>query len=171
MTLARLERRVMGYVARYLTSTPRLEQFIARLLQRWRDNGGEVIVSSEDIATLVEKCVRCGYIDDQRFAELRIRRWYRAGQPQWVIRQKLRAEMLDEDIIAEALNAFMQEQPDNSENLDDEAAMHYVRKRLLGGYRIKNRLEQREKDIAKLRRRGFSYETARKAIDQDIDLA
>ena len=169
MTVARLERRVLSYVARYLSSSIRLEQFIRRLLRRWEDGGGAIEVCDEDIANIIEKCCKRGYIDDQRFAELRIARWYRGGQPQRLMWQKLRAEQLDESVISSAFAAFHASHSDTPELLEYEAAMHYARKRSIGPYRENDRAEWRERDMAKMGRRGFTFNIAQKVIDHKDD--
>ena len=169
MTAARLERRVLAYVARYLSSSTRLEQFIRRLLKRWEDGGGAVEVSEDDITHLIKKCSNRGYIDDQRFAEVRITRWYRGGQPQRLMRQKLRAEQLDEAVISAAFAAFHANHSDTPELLEYEAAMHYARKRSIGPYRRNERANWRERDLAKMGRRGFSFDVAQKVIDHQED--
>lgn len=169
MTAEYLRRRVLAYVARYLTSEVRLRQFVQRLLKRWSDSGGEVRVSDQEVQALITMCRTQGYVDDQRFAELRIARWYRAGQLQRVIYQKLRAEMLDEETINAALSTFRLSHTDQPGQLDHEAAMHFARKRGLGPYRRKDRAKWRERDIAKMGRRGFSRDTACAVIDHDGD--
>lgn len=165
MTTARLERRVLAYVSRYLSSTVRLEQFITRLLRRWQEGGGVIEVSAEDIANLIAKCRTRGYVDDQHFAEVRLARWYRAGNAQRLMRQKLRAEQLDEAVISAAFAAFHASHSDTPELLEYEAAMQYARKRHIGPYRTNERAKWRERDLAKMGRRGFNFDVAQKVID------
>ena len=48
------------------------------------------------------------------------------------------------------------------------AALAFARRRRLGPFRTTaSRAEHREKDLAKLARQGFAYETARRIIDAD----
>ena len=62
-----------------------------------------------------------------------------------------------------------QTQPD----LEMAAALAFARRRRLGPFRTTaSRAEHREKDLAKLARQGFAYETARRIIDrEDGDVA
>lgn len=169
LTPARLERQVLAYVARYLSSTARLQQFIERLLKRWQNRGDLIEVSEADIENLIERCTARGYVDDQRFAEVRLARWYRAGNAKRLMHQKLRAEQLDEAVISAAFQAFYASHTDAPELLEYEAAMHYARKRSIGPYRNRNRAEWRERDLGKMARRGFSYDTAHRVIDHELN--
>lgn len=163
---ASLERRVLSYVARFVSSKGRLTAYIDRLITRWQDNGGEVSATPKDVQTLINQCCKRGYVDDVRFAEVRIGRGYRSGNSRHNIVQKLRAEGLDEGTIKTAMNNFQTRHSDSDHpgTLDRAAAEQYARKRKLGPFRTKDRAEWLKRDMDKMGRRGFSYEDARAVI-------
>ena len=91
---------------------------------------------------------RLGYINNQRFAENTIRRLSNSGKSKSYISTKLKLAGIEEEQIRETL----------SQTNDLENARIMVQKKHLG--------KDFQKDLARLARAGFSYETARKALEE-----
>jgi regulatory protein len=80
------------------------------------------------------------------------------------IRTRLRAKGVPSEIVDQALENLAEERDEP----DLDAAVAYARKRRLGPYRIQGaRADNRERDLAALGRRGFSYGTALKVVDAE----
>jgi regulatory protein len=80
-----------------------------------------------------------------------------------MIRARLRAKSLP----AELIEAALAEAADGDRAHELRAALRYARRRRLGPYRLQDRAERRERDLAALGRQGFDYETARRVVDSD----
>ena len=152
LTERRIENIALFYLARFETSTGKLRQVLKRRVQRQRMQGIEVPGEARDwIENVLQKMHAQGYLNDERYAENSVRRWLEQGKSHQVIRQKLLAEGISKDMFEKYLT-----------DQDDLASVQkVVQKKHLG--------QDREKDLAKLARAGFSYETARAALTQKDD--
>jgi regulatory protein len=145
-----LERAALTYLLRYASSIARVRAFLERHVRR---DGGDL----EAIDEVVEKLVRLGYLDDERFAVARARALRRRGSSSLSIAATLAKNGVDRAIIDRAI-------ADEAEEL--EAARAFVRRRRLGPHRAEEeRSEKRERDLAALARAGFSYEVASRALE------
>ena len=172
---AQLQRRVMGYLARFSTSSIRLEHYITRLLRRWREQG-EVRITPQEVQAVIAHAVRSGYVDDVRFAQNYITRGHHAGLSLRVLRQRLHQEGLEAEIITQAMKVFQVESSDvisqepdarrSEQECDRAAAMHYARQRGIGPFRTHDRAQWQQRDIGKFARRGFSRDTTMWVLSQ-----
>lgn len=117
------------------------------------------------IEALIEDLSNLAVLDDRRFALTRARSLHDAGASRRLIATRLSQKGIGTEDIEAALEALQQENV--GEDLALHAARTYVRKRRLGWMRpdIKTRDAYYERDLAILARRGFSYDVARKALD------
>jgi regulatory protein len=112
------------------------------------------------VGALVERYRARGLLDDRTYAEGRARSLLRQGRPRAAIARRLAAKGVGSEAINKALGSLSDESPDP----DLAAAIAYARRRRLGPWRLKDRAEHRERDLAALGRAGFSYELARKVV-------
>jgi regulatory protein len=148
-----LEELALAYVARFATSTARLEGYLARKL-RERGWEGE---REPDLTGTVGRLVALGYIDDEAYARARSGGLLRRGYGQRRIGQALHAAGIDED-VREAVRP--------AEREARAAALQMARKRGFGpfGTREIDRIA-REKQIAALLRAGHPLDSARRLVD------
>ena len=147
LTERRIENIALFYLARFETSSGKLRQVLLRRVQRQKMQG--ISVPSEVhvwIEKTLEKMEKQGYLDDERYVESRVRRWLDQGKSHQMIRQKLLAENISSDMFEKYL----------SDQDDLASAQKFVQKKHLG--------QDWKKDLAKLARAGFSYETAQAAL-------
>lgn len=164
VTRARLERIALAYLERFPAPTARLRQVlsrrIARSVQEHDTDPAEAALWLEEVVAL---CQRQGYVNDDRFAEARAARLQRSGLGRSAIRQRLAALGLEANTVDRALDTLGDQL--ESEDPDLAAALTYCRKRRIGPWREETeRAENRDRDLAALGRRGFSFETARRAL-------
>lgn len=166
VTRPRLERIALAYLERFPAPTSRLRQVLSRRIDRSvREHGTDPAEAAVWLEEVVSLCRRLGYIDDDRFAEARAARLQRSGLGLGAIRQRLSALGLPGESVDGALATLK-----NGEDGDPDlaAALTYCRKRRIGPWRPEEeRAENRDRDLAALGRRGFSYDTARRALDSD----
>jgi regulatory protein len=162
LSAARLEEMALAYVARFATSAGKLEAFLSRKL---RERGWEGEEHSGEgraaIATLIERFVDLGYVDDAGFAKMRSGSLLRRGYGARRIAQDLNAAGIGEEIRADCA-------PD--EGAARRAALALARKKGLGPYTRglgpDDSLDPtlREKQVGSLLRAGHAMNVVRALI-------
>lgn len=158
-----LMRMATGYLARYAASSHRLRQVLERRIgRRCRLHGleppdAEAVAAALD--PIFDKLRELGMLDDEAFAASRSRILQRKGLPERRIRQALRHEKLDPDVL-----------DGEPEPVDDaiQARRFAVRKRI-GPHRSGDPAPYRDKDLRSLLRAGFSFSVAKAALDGDAE--
>lgn len=152
-TLYRLSRRMM--------SERELSDAIKRKAkQKFED------ISDEDLQVLATSALEfgktLGALDDQNYAETKVRSGVRGGRSKRMIQRKLQEKGIDSETASIAL-----------EDADDpRAALAYARKRGFGPYRRDEADEKRiTKELSSLARQGFSLELCRRVVGLDSDEA
>jgi regulatory protein len=151
---ARLRDLALSYVARYATSSAKLERYLHRKL---RELGWAEGAPQADIPALVSRYVELGYVDDEGFARARSGSLLRRG---YGIRRVNQA--LGQDGIATAIREDVA--PGEAEQR--HAVLALVRKRRFGPFgKIPLERDRREKQIAAILRAGHSLDFAREMVD------
>lgn len=142
----------LHYLRRYSASRKGLQRVLERKVKRYSQlSGEEPTDASTWIEAVLDRMVRAGYVNDQRFAEGLVSSLGRRGQSARLIALKLRQKGVEQDCAVDALA--------HTALPDLEAAQILVRKRKLGA-----NPERRNKDLACLMRAGFSFDVAKKAL-------
>ncbi|MBX7527785.1 regulatory protein RecX [Qipengyuania vesicularis] len=155
----RLNDLALHYVARFATSSGKLESYLRRKL-RERGWDGD---SEPDIAGLVTRFAEKNYVDDAAYARMKASGLLARGYGARRVEQTLRADGLAEDVR-------QANSPDEAQAR--EAVLSYVRRRRFGPFRIVPRGESpdaahkaREKQLAAIVRAGHSFDHARRAVE------
>jgi regulatory protein len=159
-----LDKAALFYLERYASSAENL----ARVLMRRVEKAARAGISDRDegrrlVDALVERYRARGLLDDRTYAEGRAKSLLRQGRPRAAIARRLAAKGVGSDAIDQALGSLKEESPDP----DLSAVIAFARRRRLGPWRLKDRAEFRERDLAALGRAGFSYELARKVVSAE----
>lgn len=150
-TAAYLERVALWYLERYGGSEAKLRRTLQKRVRRSvRELDTDPAEGREAVERVVDKMRRLGYLDDEKLARQRARTLSRRGKSRRAIRADLVRQGLDADV-----DALL----DETGHDELEAARAFVRRRRLG--------DDRQKDLARLARQGFSYDVARRALDDD----
>jgi len=146
LTEKRLENIALFYLERFETSSEKLRQVLKRRAKRQKMQGIEVDPAVDQwIESVIQKVQNQGFVDDTRYAQNAVRRMSEQGKSVRFIRQKLKVEGVDSEVINDLVR-----------DVDDVASARiFVRKRHLSAC---------EKDLAKLAGAGFDYETAKKVL-------
>lgn len=149
--LYRLSRRVMS--ERELTDAIK-----RKAKQKFED------ISDENLQLLATTALEfgrtLGALNDQNYAETKVRSGVRSGRSKRMIQRKLQEKGIDSDTASIAL-----------EDADDvRAAFAYARKRGFGPYRRDDADEKRiTKELSSLARQGFSLDICRRVVALDRD--
>jgi regulatory protein len=159
-----LERSALYYLERYDASSGHLRRLLARKIQlSARIHGTDPEAGRAAVERLIARLTGAGLLDDARYAQARVRSLLTRGTSDAMIRAKLRAKSVPAGLVDAALAEVAGADPGH----ELAAALRYARRRRLGPFRLKERAERRERDLAALARQGFGYETACRIIDCD----
>ena len=158
MTAERLHRIALAYLDRYDTAQAGFRTMLQRRVWKAAQAHGEDPASFEAmIDAEVARMVEAGFLDDRRFAEGQVTAQRARGASSRGIAARLKAKGLEAALVETALAA--------DESDDRAAALRLARRRRLGPFRLRERAERRERDIAALCRAGFGFGLAQAVID------
>ena len=143
----------LSYVARFATSSGRLEAYLQRKMRERGVVDGEEI----DVPAIVARMVELRYIDDEAYARARSGGLLRKGYGARRVEEALRAAGIEEGVRDEIAPG---------ERAKRLAAFTLARKRGFGPFgREAPDPSRREKQIAAMIRAGHGFEAARTLID------
>ena len=160
ITPQRLKNIALYYLKRFESSVAILRSVLQRRVndyayQNKEFDRGEAYQWIEDILADFQ---RYGYLNDRRYAEIKIKDYMSAGKSVRYIKGKMREKGIDEEI----LSALLEDQ----EYDEFEAALKLAKKKHIGPFRTDEeaRFENRQKDMGTLVRAGFSYDVVRRVV-------
>lgn len=160
ITPQRLKNIALYYLKRFESSVANLRSVLQRRVndyayQNKEFDRGEAYQWIEDILADFQ---RYGYLNDSRYAEIKIKDYMSAGKSVRYIKGKMREKGIDEEI----LSALLEDQ----EYDEFEAALKLAKKKHIGPFRTDEeaRFENRQKDMGTLVRAGFSYDVVQRVI-------
>lgn len=160
ITPQRLKNIALYYLKRFESSVANLRSVLQRRVndyayQNKEFDRGEAYQWIEDILADFQ---RYGYLNDSRYAEIKIKDYMSAGKSVRYIKGKMREKGIDEEI----LSALLEDQ----EYDEFEAALKLAKKKHIGSFRKdeESRFENRQKDMGTLVRAGFSYDVVQRVV-------
>ncbi len=160
-----LENAALYYLQRYATSSQNLKNVLTRKIRRSCAHHGD---DPDQFLPLVDKIAlryqEVGLLDDKVYAEGRVAALRRQGLSKQAIQQKLSLKGLAAAEITQALARI-----DAAANEDDHelaAARRLARRKKIGPWRSRPLSDDKaaHKELAVLARAGFSYDTAKRAL-------
>lgn len=160
ITPQRLKNIALYYLKRFESSVTNLRSVLQRRVndyayQNKEFDRGEAYQWIEDILADFQ---RYGYLNDSRYAEIKIKDYMSAGKSVRYIKGKMREKGIDEEI----LSALLEDQ----EYDEFEAALKLAKKKHIGPFRKDEeaRFENRQRDMGTLVRAGFSYDVVQRVV-------
>ena len=159
---ARLEELALGYVARFATSSGKLESYLARKIRErgWDDNSG-----LPDVPQIVARFIDKGYLDDAAYGQAKASGLLTRGYGGRRIEETLRAAGLEEAVRAEL---------GPSDSQAREAAVSLARRRHFGPFAepgpdeaFEARHKRRERQLAAMLRAGHQFAHARRVVEAE----
>ena len=172
--IKRLRNSAISYLARYDVSEFQFKNTMKRKLSYFENNLNEY-QKDQLINQIKLEMVLSRFIDDDRYAETKIRTIRRQGGSKRLIFAKLNEKGISKDVIQTALNIV----DENHENAEIIAAVNFIKKKNIGVFyknkKIGNEIDSytlKDKWYGALARRGFSLEIVKKVLDiEDINNA
>lgn len=165
ITKLRLKNIGLYYLERFESSVDNLRQVLMRRVNdyAYQNPGYDKSEAVAWIEELLADFERYGYLNDSRYAELKIRDYLAAGKSARYIKGKLLQKGISED-EADTLLAEQEYDP-------EELALKLAKKKKIGPFRRDEaaRREYRQKDLAVLVRAGFDYVVAQKVLGTVFD--
>ncbi|MBO5442595.1 MAG: regulatory protein RecX [Alphaproteobacteria bacterium] len=165
ITKQRLKNIALYYLKRFESSEANLRRVLLKRINDYAYQNPEFVKADayEWVDELLDDFKRFKYIDDIRFAELKIRDYLAAGKAERYIKGKL-AEKGISEVLADQILAQQEFSP-------FENAMRLAKKKHIGPYRIdeEQRREYRQKDMGTLIRAGFDYDVAVEVLNTSLD--
>lgn len=165
MTRQRVKNIGLYYLKRFESSVENLRTVLKRRVDAYayQDKAFDRSEAYGWIEEVLEDFQRYGYLNDERYAEMKIKDYMSAGKSPRYIFGKLREKGVDEGIINSLLDV---------QDYDPfEAAFKLAKKKKIGPFCEDEvlRSERRSKDLAILVRAGFDYDTAVKVLASSVD--
>ncbi len=159
-TKARLRNIALYYLERFESSESNLKTVLKRRIDKYaflnKEYNPEQAYSW--VEEIVEECVRHKFIDNERFANIKIEAYLKAGKSKRYIEQKLKQKGIDDKLISSLFDEF--------EYSEFDVALNFARKKKIGRFRENkiSQAENRQKDLATLVRAGFDYDIAKDVV-------
>lgn len=163
ITPQRLKNIGLYYLKRFESSVENLRAVLHRRIDAYaRENPEwkkeEAYQWTEDVLAEFE---RLHYLDDTRYAEIKVRSYLNSGKPARYIENKLKQKGINADKISEILS----EQEYNPFDM----ALRLAKRKKIGPYRPKEtRREFKQKDMATLIRAGFDYDVVCDVLNYQV---
>ena len=107
-------------------------------------------------------------MDDSVYVKNKIISLRRSGKSAKAIQIYLRGKNVPLDTIKEALDQFDHEHFETPNDAEYQAAITFARKKRIGPFR-KDKEKDIQKELGRLARAGFSYDTSRRVLENDTE--
>ena len=166
ITAKYLQNPAVFYLERYASSAEGLRRVLRRRVSTARMLDAPVMDNvDEAIEAVVQKFVTAGLLDDRAFAQTKARSLHRRGMSSRLTRQRLEVAGVGREDVDKAMVELDDELGTDPARREMQAAVALARRRRLGPFRMKDREENKARDLASMARAGFAYDLARKVIE------
>ena len=163
ITPQRLKNIALYYLKRFDSSTDNLRQVLKRRVNDYAYHHPEWNKQEayQWIENLLEDFERYGYLDDARYAEIKVKNYAMSGKSARYITGKLKQKGISESMVT----ALLEEQ----EYDPFETALAFAKKKKLGPFRDEDKqAEFKQKDLGTLLRAGFDYDTVLEVLSYEV---
>ena len=163
ITPQRLKNIALYYLKRFDSSKDNLRQVLQRRVNDYAYYHPEW--NKEEayhwIENLLEDFERYGYLDDVRYAEIKVKNYAMSGKSARYITGKLKQKGISESVVTTLL--------EKQEYDPFETALHFAQKKKIGPFRDSDkRADFKQKDLGTLLRAGFDYDTVLMVLSYDV---
>ncbi len=170
MTRERLQRAALHYLQRFPSSVRHFRSIMERKIKRAHaECPGEESDYAEWLQSVERMCLDAGLLNDEVLAKAIARSLNRRGSAMRHIRQRLRQKGFESECIDDCIRELDQSVAESTGvQTDLYAALRYAKRRRFGPFsREPLDWKIRQKQMASLARRGFSYAVARQVVEMD----
>lgn len=165
ITKIRLQNIALYYLRRFDTSVQKLREVLQKRINDYAkfDKNFNRREAYSWVEELLDKFVSARYLDDERFAENKIRNYINAGKSRRYIENKLKEKGINKDIVDACF--------DEAEYNPWDVILNFARKKKIACFRMNEdvKKEMRQKDMGVLVRAGFDYDLVLRVLDYQIE--
>lgn len=165
ITKQRLKNVALYYLQRFESSRGNLQKVLMKRITEYAYQNPDYDKSEalEWVEELLNDFEGYGYINDGRYAEIKIRDYVNAGKSLRYIQGKLQQKGIDTNVVENIL--------EEQEYDAWEVALKFAKKKRIGPYRLdaESRSENRQKDMGALVRAGFDYDVTSRVLDYELE--
>ena len=147
----------VNYLSKYSSSKTNLERILKNKIRREKIEKKEKFILYKLIPEVIKKLEKNNFINDYNYATSKVNIFILNGKSKTFIKNYLFKKGIDEKLSSEI---FMELNEENS-NWEIESARTFARKK---NFQKNN---NNEKNLSKMARAGFSYEIAKKIIEEN----
>ena len=164
----RLEFLALRYITRYAATRGMLGRTLQRHIDKaaYADKELDKNMAVQWKEAILNRYEEKNWINDGDLTKRYIEHAQHSGLSKQKMQQKLMSKGVDKNLIQEKMIEAVDES--SFDEMDLKSAQIFAKKKSLGIYR-KNKDADPKKELAKMCRAGFSFETARKALNAEID--
>lgn len=163
ITQKRLKNIALYYLKRFDTSCENLRSVLQKRIDKYVYENPDFNrnEASKWIDEIINDFVRLNYLNDYRYAEIKVKNYLHIGKSERYIKIKLKEKGIDENIVAEIIS--------EQEYNPFEMALNLAKKKKIGPYRIaENKKDYQTKDMGILIRAGFDYDIVKQVLNYQI---
>jgi len=163
VTKQRLKNVALYYLKRFESSTDNLRQVLQRRIidYAYHNPDWDKAEALRWVDELLDDFVAYGYLNDNRYTEIKVKNYISAGKSMRYIRAKLKQKGIKESQINDALQ--------DSEYNQFDAVLLLAKKKRIGPFRKQEeRNDFRQKDLGILLRAGFDYDVVQDVLAYDV---
>ena len=164
ITKQRLKNISLYYLKRFDSSVENLRSVLMRRVNDYAYqtpdfNKSQAVEWIEEILTELEGY---GYLNDARYAEIKVRGYLSAGKSARYIQIKLKEKGIEDTLVGDLL--------EEQEYDPFELALKLAKKKRIGPYRAEEqRAEFKQKDMMKLVQAGFDYDIVKQVVEINLE--
>ena len=158
----RLKNIALYYLKRFDSSVANLRSVLARRVKDYAYQTPDFDVGQgfSWIEDILKELEGYGYLNDERYAEIKVRGYLTSGKSERYIMIKMREKGIEEELVKKLLG--------ESEYDSYELALRLAKKKKIGPFRDEEkRLDFKQKDMAALVRAGFDYDVVIRVLESD----
>ena len=166
VTSKSLENAGLYYLQRFSSSSKNFRRVMMRRVTRSvHHHNTNLEEGAQIVEKLVSRFIKIGLLNDLQFAQIRIAGLRRRG----LSRRAIQAKLIERGFKVSVINECLELLACDNDDPELVALIIFSRKRRLGPFRktLDQQNDFREKDMAKLARAGFNYNTAHKVISAE----
>ncbi len=160
VNISLLNKYAVNYLSKYESTKNNLRRILKNKVSRMNLDKNDKILFYNSISSIILNLEKNNLIDDKRFANIKINNFIRQGKSEYYIKNILLKKGVEKEIIQVTLNQFNQDDPE----WKFKSALIFAKKKKLGKF---GKVNNKEKDIAKMSRAGFEYSLSKKILSYD----
>ena len=161
----RLRNVALWYLDRFGGTRARVRHALKRRIRQAEEVHGPSPEAKSWMDSITDELERLGLINDAEFAASRVQRGLRMHKSRRAIAHDLKQAGVEKHVADSAIREVFT----NDSELDLRSAAAYVERKRIGHLR-ENPSQYYDKDLARMARRGFSYDISRRALVGDLKI-